>query len=213
MNVDKKINVKDILYLASESQPRKRLLEEAEINFKTLKHNGDEDSVDLHQNFDLYILDIAKEKMSNVKLPEGNDGDMIFVLTADTMVYTTQTKTILGKPKNIEDAKRMLRLFRTEAGEVVSACCLEKKVFQNGAWQNEAENHFTTTSLVEFFVDEEEFDLYFEKLPQSLYSASGGIIEGFGQRYCKSVTGSYSNVMGLPLFKLVQALKQMNFKF
>lgn len=204
---------KDILYLASESAQRQRLLKEADINFKTIKHNADECIVSLKKDFADYILDIAKEKMNNIEFVQGNEGDIIFVLTADTMVYTNKTRTILGKPENLEDAKRMLRLFRNEEGKVVTACCLYKKVFKNGIWENEAENHWTTTSLVEFIVDEQNFDEYFKHLPHSLKSASGGIIEEYGQRFCKSIKGSYSNIIGLPIFELVQALKQMKFKF
>ncbi len=203
---------KDILYLASESQPRQRLLNESGINFKTIKHNADECSVDLQECFDSYVLNIAKEKMKHADLPDGKEGLVIFVLTSDTLVYTTNTGTILGKPTDIDDAKRMLRLFRNEKAKVVTACCLDKKVFKNGEWQNEAKNHWTTLSVVEFVVEEKDFDSYFEKLPQSLKSASGGIIEGYGQRFCKSINGSYSNVIGLPIFELIQALRQMNFK-
>lgn len=202
---------KYILYLASESQPRQRLLNEAGIKFKTIKHNADECSVDLGKKFDSYVLDIAKEKMKHADLPKGKDGSVIFVLTSDTLVYTSNTGTILGKPTDIDDAKRMLRLFRNEKAKVVTGCCLDKKVFKNGKWQNEAENHWITVSIVEFVVEENDFDLYFEKLPQSLKSASGGIIEGYGQRFCKSINGSYSNVIGLPIFELVQALKDIGF--
>jgi septum formation protein len=204
---------KDVLYLASESVQRQRLLKEAAINFKTIKHNADECAVNLKKDFESYILDIAKEKMKYVQYPKVEEGQIIFVLTADTMVYTNKTGTILGKPQDMEDAKRMLRLFRSEEGKIVTGCCLDKKVFKNGIWQNEAENHWTTTSLAEFVVDEEEFDEYFKHLPHSLKSASGGIIEEYGQRFCKSITGSYSNIIGLPIFELIQALKQMEFKF
>lgn len=203
--------IKDILYLASESQPRQRLLQEAGINFKTIKHNADECAVDLGKCFDSYVLDIAKEKMKHASLPEGQDGSVIFVLTSDTLVYTNDTGTILGKPKDIDDAKRMLRLFRKEKAKVVTGCCLYKKIYKNGKWQNEAENCWTTASIVEFVIEDKDFDLYFEKLPQFFKSASGGIIEGYGQRFCKSINGSYSNVIGLPLYELVQALELMGF--
>lgn len=205
--------MKDILYLASESSQRQRLLKEVDINFKVIKHNADECAVNLKKSFDSYVLDIAKEKINHVDLPVGKEGLVVFVLTADTLVYTSKTGTVLGKPIDIEDAKRMLRLFSIEDARVVTGCCLEKKIFQSGIWQNEAENHFTVASIVEFILEEQDFDLYFKKLPHSLKSASGGIIEGFGQRYCKSITGSHSNIMGLPLFELIQALKQMDFKF
>ena len=204
---------KDILYLASESKNRQRLLKEVDINFKSISHGADENVVRLKDSFDSYVLDIAKEKMKYINLFKGQEGQTVFVLTADTLVYTHNSKIILGKPKDIDDAKRMLRLLRKDKGEVVTGCCLEKRVYKNNIWQNESGNYWTTVSFVEFIVNEDELDLYFKKLPQSLRSSSGGIIEGYGQRFCKSIEGSYSNIIGLPIFELIQVLKRMNFKF
>ncbi|MBD3273254.1 hypothetical protein GF385_02805 [Candidatus Dependentiae bacterium] len=204
---------KDILYLASSSESRKKLLEDIDINFKVVTHNADERAVNLKDDFNSYVLDIAKEKMKHVDLPNGSEGQIIFVLTADTLVYTKDSGTILGKPSDIQDAKRMLRLLRQEKVKLVTGCCLEKKIFKNNIWQNKHKNHFITVSFVDFYIDEQELDLFFKKFPQALKAAGACMIEDYGQRFCKSIEGSYSNIIGLPLFEIVQALKQMNFKF
>ncbi len=204
---------KDILYLASGSMPRKKLLEDAKIDFKILDHFANELEINFSDHFDSYVLDIAKVKMKDAVLPKVEEGQAIFVLTADTLVYTKDSKEILGKPKDIQDAKRMLKIVSTQSVDVVTGCCLEKKILKNRQWQKVDHSYWVTKSQVEFKVEEPDFEQYFKNLPQALSSASGGIIENYGQRFCKTINGSYSNIMGLPIFELVQELKKMNFKF
>ena len=52
---------KDILYLASQSESRQKLLHDAEIEYKLLQHKSDESISNLNGNFESYVLDIAKE--------------------------------------------------------------------------------------------------------------------------------------------------------
>ncbi len=205
--------MKDVLYLASGSLQRKILLEQADINFKVIGHNADECAVNVNGNFKEYVLNIAQEKLNHVDFSRIKSEQPIFVLTADTLVYTHKTKEILCKPKDIEDAKRMLGILREQMVDATTGCCLEKKVFKNNSWQTVEHKHWTTTSQAEFIVQDEDFDEYFKHLPQALKSASGGIIENYGQRFCKTINGSCSNIIGLPIFELVQALKQIGFKF
>jgi predicted house-cleaning NTP pyrophosphatase (Maf/HAM1 superfamily) len=56
-------------------------------------------------------------------------------------------------------------------------------------------------------------DRYFEKTPFFLNISAGCAVEGFGQSFLKSVNGSYTGILGLPLFELRQALKTLGFKF
>jgi septum formation protein len=209
---------KDILYLGSKSKPRQKLVELAEIPFKVLEHESDECGIDLKQNFHDYVLEIAKHKMDHLILPEQPEvideqkQERIFVLTVDTLVQSCKSKEILPKPTDKDDAKRMLRILRNEEVEVVTGCCLDVKVWKNGEWRTETENHWTTSTLVEFCVDEELLNKYFEKMPHAMHACTAGIIEGYGANFLKSVKGSYTSVLGLPLYKLRQELKKMGFR-
>ena len=59
----------------------------------------------------------------------------------------------------------------------------------------------------------DEVDLYLKNTPHALKAACSGVVEEFGQNYFKSIKGSYSSVIGLPMFELRLALKELGFKF
>ena len=69
------------------------------------------------------------------------------------------------------------------------------------------------TSIVEFYVDKDSVELYFQQIPQAPICAGAGVIEEHGLTYLKSINGSFSGVMGLPLYEVRQALKELKFKF
>ena len=205
---------KDVLYLGSKSRSRRELLQIAEIDHKILEHKSDECGIDIKHGFTNYVLSIAQEKMEHLDLPSSQEinSDYIFVLTADTMAKSTKSNQILGKPKDKDDAIKMLKILCDETVDVVTGCCLEKKVWKNGKWELQAKEHWTTNAIVEFCVEPESLEKYFEKMPNALNACTGGIIEGFGSCFLKSVNGSYTTVLGLPLYEVRQKLKKMGFK-
>ena len=205
----------NILYLASQSQTRKKLLTLADIPFCTIAHKSSECGIDLTHSFEEYVLAIAKHKMEEVNLQDPTIDPQktptIFVLTADTLIRTCASKQILGKPTDLEDAKRMLRIIQEESVDVATGCCLEKKSFVASAWKTIAHKYWVTAATCDFYVDEESLDLYFKKMPQALYGCGAGIVEDFGYNFLKSVNGSFTTILGLPLFELRMALKELGF--
>ena len=209
------------LYLASASQSRQKLLTLAQIPYHLVSHTSDECGIDVTQTFNDYVLAIAQHKMERVVLDRIVDTSTIFVLTADTLIRTLQTKQILGKPTDYDDAKRMLALIRKESVEVVTGCCLEKKDRVNKAgntqrwntrrWNTVQSEHWVTGATLEFCVDEEMVDLFLEKTPQALHACGAGIIENFGFNFLRRVNGSYTAILGLPIFELRQALNKLGF--
>jgi septum formation protein len=205
----------DVVYLGSQSQSRQALLREAGFVFEMLGHMSNEDIERGTLSFSEYVMKIAQHKMANVILPTPSEKtrDYLFVVTADTLVRVPQQNSEFGKPKNLDDAKRMLRFIRQEPVEVVTGCCIEKKVLVNGMWVTDQTVSWSQTAVVEFIVEDRWFDWYFEHMPQALHSSGAGIIEGFGQIFFKSISGSHSAVCGLPLFQVRQALEQFGFRF
>lgn len=204
---------KDILYLGSQSSVRQRLLKTAGIKFNVLEHQSDECGVELEKDFGKYVLGIAKHKMESLDLPkiEEYKKNAIFVLTADTLVKVDDH--VLGKPEDLDDAKRMLEHMFNKSTEVLTGVCLEKKIFQDGRWLINAEKNWVTSAIIEFWVDEENYDNYFRRLPEAIFSCGAGRIEDFGQNFVKSINGSYTTILGLPMFELRQALKELGFKY
>ena len=205
----------DILYLGSQSQSRQALLKEADIPFRLLEHSSDEVVERGDADFSAYVLAIAKHKMEHLIFPDFQsiNPEHMFVLTADSLVRTLLSNQILGKPADERDAKRMLRFLRDESAEVVTGCCLEKKIWDGTTWQTHEARLWTTRAVVEFFIDEDSVDEYLTKVPQAYNSAGSAIIEGFGQNFFKSIQGSHTATRGLPIFELRQTLKALGFRF
>jgi septum formation protein len=139
--------------------------------------------------------------------------DYIFVLTADTLVKAINTGQIIGKPENLEHAKEIVNLIRMQPLQITTGCCL--KLFQRHetAWHEKDSKIWVTGAQVEFCVPEQDLDLYFKKLPGVVHASGASIIDDFGQCFLKSINGSHSAVIGLPLFELRQNLRLMGFGF
>lgn len=205
----------DILYLGSQSRARQNLLKFAQINYQLLQHASDEELEHLPNAFADHVLAIAIHKMQNLQLPTpaAVDTDYIYVCTADTLVKNTMTGEILGKPVNRADAIRMLTLERTAPLEVLTGCCLEKFRRDNQQWVRVDLAHWTSGAVVEFYVDDDSIERYLTTFPFVLNCSGAGVIEDHGLSYLKSISGSYTAVIGLPLYELRIALKKMGFRF
>ena len=206
---------KDIIFLASQSASRKQLLSYAAIPFKILDHTTNEKLVKQTGSFYEYILAIAQHKMNHVLLPSPDtiQDNYLFVLTADSLTYDKSTGIIFGKPKDMHDARRMLKHKFGKLIEVATGCCLEKKIIKNNEWITEQKKEWVTSGEIEFLLSDQDIDVYLKKMPEALYASGAGIIENFGLSFLKSIRGSYTAVMGLPLYELRQALTTLSFKF
>ena len=206
--------MQDTLYLCSQSQSRRKLLEQAGIKHKTVNHESSECGIEDRHNFSAHVLAIACDKLRHAQLPDPStiSEEYIFVLTADTLIRTTQTLQIFGKPQNRNHAEQMLAIAAQEPIEIVTGCCLERMVKTEKGWEMSHYNHWTSHAQAEFCVDADRLDLYFEAAPCALYACGACVVEGIGQSFLKSFSGSYSGAIGIPLYELFQALKTMGFK-
>ncbi|HBS48515.1 TPA: hypothetical protein DEO28_01275 [Candidatus Dependentiae bacterium] len=206
---------KDILYLGSQSFSRQLLLKNAKINYTILKHDSDECVPHANpEEFENYVSEIAKEKMRHLIIPDNlSTHKEIFVLTADTLIKSCKTNQILSKPKDINDAKRMLQIEREEEIEIVTACCLDKKEFNENIWNTKKRIIFHSSTTAEYFVPKKWEDFYLTTEPLALKGCGAAIVEGVGQCFLKSIRGSYSSAVGLPMFELLENLEKMGFGF
>lgn len=140
---------------------------------------------------DLYVQRLAAEKsrLCNVSV-----NPVLPVLAADTTVVVDGQ--ILGKPKNKADGLAMLTLLSGRTHEVYSAISLRGKRH----WQalNRTEVTFKTLT-------EEEMQLYWQT-GEPVDKAGGYAIQGFAAGFIENIAGSYSGVMGLPLYETAQLL-------
>lgn len=198
-----------ILLLASKSASRKKLLEDAKIPFQCIDQDADETKCDWNLSLDKVVESIALYKMEHALIPEALMTGSCFVLTADTLSQDIQDGTIHGKPVDRADAIEKIKKAR-QGSYLCTAFCLDKKIKKGATWH-------TQERIVQVVSAEHYFDIpdqWIEKyLDNSLgLSASNAIaIEGYGEQFLKSVHGSYSTIVGLPMFELRQALEKLNF--
>ncbi len=201
--------MKQTLYLGSKSPSRQMLLKEAGIPFILLDQSADESMCDWTLPLEQVVKAIALYKMEHVLLPVGAEGDEIVVLTADTLSQDKNGK-IEGKPENRDDAVRQLKAARN-GSRLCTAFCLDKKRFTKGQWVLVHRIAQVVRAEYEFMVPDEWLDRYLANVAV-LNCANAIAIEAYGNQFLKTVQGSYSTIVGLPMFEVREALAELGFK-
>jgi septum formation protein len=175
-----------MLLLASQSPRRAELLKQIGIPFSQYPVNIDE-TVLVHENPDKYVRRMAQEK-SNLGYQRA--GAKKLVLGADTIVVAQGN--ILGKPKDKTDAMRMLNILSDNTHQVFTAVTITSAIKQK-------------TIVVETQVcfgplSTQQMAWYWQSgEPQDKAGSYG--IQGLGGQFVKHIEGSYSAVVGLPLYQ------------
>lgn len=200
--------MKHILYLASKSASRKKLLERAGIAFEIIGQDADESQCDWSQDLQSVVQNIAMHKMNHIIMPAGKEGQIAFVLTADTLSVDT-TGAIRGKPADEQEALMMLENASGPDNRCGTALCIEKKVFENGEWH-------THRRIVKYA--QASYDFYIPHEYRKKYLYDTGAMEAAGAikiedvpQFVRSINGSYTAIVGLPMFELWQGLQEMGF--
>jgi septum formation protein len=185
------------IILASQSPRRKQLLEWAEIDFEILIAGTDE-SFPKNLSASEVAIHIAKQKAKAVQQTAANK----IIIAADTIVVLNED--IIGKPQDRNDAIRILGKLSGNHHKVITGVVIMQKqksvVF---AGTTDVEFHSLTKSQIEFYVDN-----------YKPYDKAGAyaIQEWIGVVGIKSINGDFYNVMGLPVSRVVQALKEFQIK-
>ncbi len=178
------------LILASNSPRRRELLEQIGVNYCIQTVDIDEtphlDELPLH-----YVERLAAEK-SAACLKVRDD---LPILAADTSVVLNNV--IMGKPKNQEDAFDMLTCLSGQTHEVYTAISLRGKQFHEQALSI---THVTFRELTQLEI------LNYWETGEPHDKAGSYAIQGKGSVFIKHISGSFSGVMGLPLFETAQLL-------
>ena len=193
------------LVLASASPRRQELLKDAGIEFVVKPANIPEVRRD-HESAQVFAERMAREKARAVFA--GAKGE--YVLGADTVVVVAATtvgatgvppvevQLVLGKPENLEDAARMLRLLSGRTHNVITGVCLIGNNFEDVRSETTAV-HFSTLS------DAEIRDYIATGEPMD--KAGAYAIQGAASRWVSKIEGDYSNVVGLPVALVLQILR------
>jgi len=201
--------MKKTLFLASQSPSRQMLLREAEIPFVLALQDADETACDWTLPLAKLVQSIAQRKMAHAIIPNGSSaGEMGFVLTADTLSQDMDGK-INGKPVDRVDAVNKIRAARNGT-RLCSAFCLERRVWCEGKWQVEERVEHAAQTSYRFMIPDEWIEIYLECSP-GLRASNAIAVEGYGGQFLREVNGSYSAIVGLPMFELREALESLGF--
>jgi len=199
------ISKQNPLILASASSRRKRLLEQAGLPFRSVKSQVAE--AGLFGNPEHEVCLLAEKKASEVYPRVGE----YWILGADTIVVidgtgskipeqeTNAAHMILGKPGNAKEAGNMLRLLSGKEHRVITGICLLDP--SGGTTYLKA---IATDVYIKKLTDQ-EIDAYINT-KEPIGKAGSYAIQGIGSFMVKGISGSYTNVVGLPLYALIKAL-------
>lgn len=199
------MNYTEPLYLASQSRMRRELLTLAKIPFTIIEQDADEASINWQEDPFKLVAALALLKMNHAAIPLSQIN--CYVLTADTVCVDIHG-AIHGKPKDTEDALRMLKLWR-EGCTVLTGFCLDKKIYTT-SWETVQRIEKVVSTYIDFSIPDEWLHSYLKETP-SLTCAGAMAIEEYGFQFVKSITGSYSNIIGLPMYELRKALHSLDF--
>ncbi len=180
------------IILATKSERRKELFKKICKEFEVIESNFDEDKVEEKEPVRYAIFcAIGKAKDVGEKNPDA------IVIGADTVVYLNGE--IIGKPKNYEEAKEILKKISGTKHKVITGIAIYKK----------DENKLLTDyeiSYVKFKeLGEEEIEEYL-KTGDFLDKAGAYGIQNIGDKFVETFEGDFDNIVGLPVEKLKRLL-------
>jgi len=183
----------DFIYLASGSPRRAELLQQIGVPFKVIRVDLDE-TAGAGEAPLAYVSRLAGAK-ADAGWQRSRDPAQAPVLAADTAVVLDGR--ILGKPKDMDDAMAMLRDLSGRTHEVLTAIALRTALA--------SETAVSRSSVTFRPIDAGEARRYWET-GEPLDKAGAYAIQGYAAVFIADIKGSYSGVMGLPLFETARLL-------
>jgi len=201
------------LLLASSSASRQQLLSVARIPYRVVVQQADERSCSWALPVEQLVLSLAKLKMSHAEMPQDLDQSDQYVLAADTLTQD-EHGVLYGKPDSHEDAIVMLRGLRGKSLRVATGFYIERRSWNAAqhAWVVADSHEAVIVGACSFYIPDEDIERYLSVVPGVNCSAAMAI-EGYGMQFVKEVSGSYSAIVGLPLYEVSQALRSLGFSW
>jgi septum formation protein len=192
----KKFKNKTII-LASGSPRRQEFFKNLDLDFEIRLKEIEEVFPDSLQS--LEITDYLAQLKAAAFDGELQENELL--ITSDTLVW--HNKKALGKPKDYDDAFKMLEELSNATHEVITSVCFKTK------HSSEIVNDITKVTFGE--LSSEAITFYLDNYKPFDKAGSYGIQEWIGLIGIKNIEGSYTNVVGLPTEKVYQYLLKFNF--
>jgi septum formation protein len=201
------------VYLASQSPRRRQLLEQLGVRYELLLADDTEDAEALEvvlpgeaprayvQRVTLLKLDAALSRMKHRGLP------LAPVLCSDTTVALG--KTILGKPDDAKHASQILNQLSGQTHRVLTSVAMGA-LTKTGAVRKQVQG--LSVSQVRFApLTRTQIQSYVAS-GEPMGKAGAYAVQGRAAAYIAHISGSYSGIMGLPMFETAQLLREFGFK-
>lgn len=198
------------IILASASPRRKELLARIGMEFEIFPAKGEEYIT--KEEPPEVVMELACNKAREVaqeimRQSESESSETLLVIGADTVV--AYDGEILGKPKDAQDAIRMLTMLAGNTHSVYTGVTL--LLAENGSWKERTFYEETKVTMypmsreeIEAYVAGEPVDSGKVRLDWAGKAGGYGIQDPFGMKYIKGIEGDYYNVVGLPVARMNQ---------
>ena len=186
------------IILASSSPRRKELLEQVGLKFEIFSPDIDE-SVCIGESADHYVQRLAQQKAQAI-LAQFPDA---IVIAADTSLVLDHK--IIGKPESKQHAFEIWTALSDRQHDVLSGVCVRSSECDPNTIQSmvvRTQVHFRKLSQL----DMEQYWATGEPIGK----AGAYAIQGYAAQFIPRIEGSYSNVVGLPLYETLQLLKNID---
>ncbi len=196
------------IYLASQSPRRQELLQQIGVSFEPLLMRSDplrSNDVDETPLANEHPVDYVKrvtlaKAQAGRQLIEQRQLPALPLLAADTAVILDDH--IFGKPCSAEHAAQMLRTFSGKEHQVMTAVAI--------ADGSHSELELVTTDVKFIRLNETRIQAYLQS-NEYIGKAGAYAIQGMASLFVEHINGSYSGVMGLPLFETGRLLRKFNY--
>ncbi|MEK7161108.1 MAG: Maf family protein [Patescibacteria group bacterium] len=186
------------IILASVSPRRKEIFKSFGIKFKAID-SGYEEILQKHLTHEQQVvfLAVGKAKAAAKKFPKA------IIVSADTMVLFGSK--IIGKPKNIKDAEKMLRSFSGKTQIIMTGVAVLD------AQTGQVLTHVEKSSLLFKKLTKADIAEYI-KHGKPLDKAGGYNLQGYGFNLIQKIDGDFTNNLGLPMGVVYNFLQQLGIK-
>ena len=182
------------LILASASPRRKEILENAGFHFEIIPSDCEE-NVPNTLSPDMMVTELAILKATDVASKQKGD---LLIVGADTLVAFGDT--VMGKPKDAEDASKMLHTLSGQTHQVYTGICVIRRL--DGFMVAKSEK----TDITFRSLSEKEIEDYIAT-GEPFDKAGAYAIQGLANPFVSNIEGDFNNVVGFPLDTFIRILK------
>ncbi len=199
-----------MIILASGSPRRKELL--SSLGYKYTIISSDVDETPTKSEPSEIVMELSARKGLDVcdKVIKNGKADLTkgtLIIAADTLVFKDNHR--MGKPASTEDAAFMLNELSGAEHEVLTGVTL---VYIKHGLERIVKSFYESSKVSFYDMSETEISEYIAT-KEPMDKAGAYAIQGIGGKYVRSISGEYSNVVGLPIARLYHELKLLNVTF